>query len=98
MAPRPAPGRRAPRSTRPRDRGRRSRAHPEEPVGPQQDSDQEQEMGVERPGVGIEPESDQLGDAQRDAAEQGAPERAQAPEHYDLERDQQPLTTPARTA
>src|SRR5262245_11058564 len=53
---------------------------------PQQHADQEQQMGVERPGVGIEPEPDQLGDTERDAAQHGAPERAEAAEHDHLER------------
>ena len=48
-------------------------------------------MRVERPGIRIEPEPDQLGDAEDDAAHHGAPEGAEAAEHHDLEGDQQPL-------
>ena len=48
-------------------------------------------MGVERPRVRIEPQPDQLGDAERDAAEHRAPERSEPAEHDDLERDQQAL-------
>ena len=45
-------------------------------IRPQHDEGEEDEIGVQKPGIGIEAEPDQLRDAKRDAGEHGAPERS----------------------